>query len=1593
MQGHFNYQAEQQQDAEELAVLKIKYAAEAYIKLRLGNGKTDLDPSEQAKQDILFNTAYNSVAEEKSLDRIQEKMKGLDLSEGQESSFSNVFYYGLWTNLNEGDAWKVAYLMHIYAAAENYLRLPADEKAAKAKSYTELKNRIQLAVVDLKRDLKKEEDKKYLKLPEGYATTLEALSAESKKKELFKGKERKTPAHFAKYFDFDKYPAAHGVKSQAELHPYLYAVDELRMRAREAVVQEQRKHLVEQGLNQENIQKLSNYKIIQYDKKTRMNFIKSLHSWEEAKKILGGEPLDLQILNERIEALRCEMTYADVEELINHEVGLMIVFSKQHLKTIASFIEVGAEDDKKRKWGWNILQELDHGFLKDHQPLAEAVNEPGFLLWRSYRHGLMKGSLYGYQDTDGYLIVNDLVLQEIATSPADFAREASAAALKVILLDPRAVRLLSNKESNYDALPNLFVKEIHRLNCLGLALQGAAAKGLTMEELGEILKGLQSSDPEAFSTLLNEIPHFFTEWTEDRFREELNKQKEPSWLLWVMLTRAEIVSEMKAEDLGREVRKLIEANLLAPDQIMRLDLRARIAFIESFESWQACKAFLSANDPELFQVRAKAFNYDFDSAQAQHFLENHSEAGCILSFKEATLVEIVNALQNSSKDPKHRKLARKLAGELLRELDEEGFLKDFLDPINEKGYGLWRSYRHRLMEAYLYNYNQEEDGEFKLTKLVRLEIETSPADFSRDASIDVIKVILQDPALVRFLAAAISHADRVKNVIEDELKQRNCLGQCLERAAKSLSLDDLGQILKVLQEKDKEALGLLLNELPRFLQNIENLNEEKLKEALVNQDSKWLRWGMLTQERIVRQMSAETLNHYVQDLDLSELSDNQIKRLNRSARVAFINKFASLEEAKAALGGDERFIAKVQALSYDFTAQEIDLIRDSDAGLVLAFHNEKLIQWICECIQKNAKNPKIRKLGWQIMHELDKENLIIHKEKVNEAGHRLFNLRSYRHLLMVALLYSYQKSDGYALIVTPMIREEITRNRANAAEFFREASWDAIQVILRDAEIVNWLVKNKCLQQNLIHLANRDFAHDITASQLDSLVIKEEEAKDEEIAASQAIMNVLPVFCAAAQKSKEWFFEEKKAEDLPNWRRWVCLTQKNVLTSLSGQELKSLVSTLDLVNLSSEQIKRLDRQAKVAFLRSLPSWQVAKERLGGEDSPHLLAKMAALREGLAASEVLELLEGNEAALIICFSHKMMEKICNYIRDHADQPKVRKIGWNILTELEKGGCLHELYESVNAGGNELIGRSYRHRLMKIVMKYEGKVQDKVVDDFKLKITPLVLLEIGTSPADFSREASAETCKLVLHNHIAIQMLIGGRSRADALRDMRDAALHQAAVAIDSQAGRAAQRGGAGVVGGAAAGAAAGAFLVPIIGAAGGALLGAAAGAIAAKYYHDSKAEEDANKEVLQAPAERNYLGQLLETAAEKGLSVKEVSEILEHLLQAEAVVVEQKQEQLEEGPEPLKPRVAVLRVLPRWFKKCKDFSDKESLEKLAAMYQDQAAEDMGAVVKALRKNPSKDPGKYQVLGDLIFTNADTLNTYLKRRTIPDPTLIA
>jgi hypothetical protein len=378
--------------------------------------------------------------------------------------------------------------------------------------------------------------------------------------------------------------------------------------------------------------------------------------------------------------------------------------------------------------------------------------------------------------------------------------------------------------------------------------------------------------------------------------------------------------------------------------------------------------------------------------------------------------------------------------------------------------------------------------ELKSDEIIKQEIQENPDSLINKASPDAIIAILKKEDIVRYLADNVFFAERVANVVREDVDQVNYLSRLLEKLRGKITLRQLEEIASTLKAINREAYNVLLREaLVLFPENYDKAWFDTLKER----NSDFLSWIMLTRENVVSKMTDADINNHLNQLNMGDLSPDQIKRLDKRVRMAWLNNNKSWKEAKDILGND-LLKKKAEALSYGFGEDEIIALSasGSETGLIVSFKEGTLLSpgtvgLIIGLLQpvnnEDASTIKTkRKIAWQLLEELDKgclEDQGNLKEVVNEAGNAVIG-RSYRHHLVELGFYQHEIGDDYQIDVNnKFVQDDIKNSPADAS---RDAGLKAIKQMLGDSRIVFELSEKKSFRDQVLN--GVDAAVDITAN-------------------------------------------------------------------------------------------------------------------------------------------------------------------------------------------------------------------------------------------------------------------------------------------------------------------------------------------------------------------------------------------------------------------------------------------------------------------------------------------------------------------------------
>ncbi len=378
-------------------------------------------------------------------------------------------------------------------------------------------------------------------------------------------------------------------------------------------------------------------------------------------------------------------------------------------------------------------------------------------------------------------------------------------------------------------------------------------------------------------------------------------------------------------------------------------------------------------------------------------------------------------------------------------------------------------------------------------------------------------------------------------------------------------------------DREKLALGILESqemrpwllthklEFKSILSAVSPQDEDKLSPSLSSQFSNWskpdcdtaislckrkhailIHWGILTSpDAVTSCVQEENLKSYLDKLDLSKLTAAHIKKIDKRARIAYLDNLRSWDAGKQMLGGDPIDLTllreRTRAFTHDFTEGDITSLA-SETGLIASFENhmEKVTSIIT-----HANTDLARKAGGHLLNELGDEQGFMNNEemhnKTNETPSRLRLGRSYRHQIMVTSLYHYTGKDGYTFNLNKSnnrIQYELKRNPNN---FLAQATtFSAFNVIFQDPLIVGDLREEKRLIPYATKAAELVSSSSDLLSTIKQLRKKAFKLRDSSAAhanhlkeASDELLKALPTFLAKNTKfENEDILEIEKLHNL-----------------------------------------------------------------------------------------------------------------------------------------------------------------------------------------------------------------------------------------------------------------------------------------------------------------------------------------------------------------------------------------------------------------------------------------------------------------------------
>ncbi|MCD6039516.1 MAG: hypothetical protein K0S27_916 [Gammaproteobacteria bacterium] len=263
----------------------------------------------------------------------------------------------------------------------------------------------------------------------------------------------------------------------------------------------------------------------------------------------------------------------------------------------------------------------------------------------------------------------------------------------------------------------------------------------------------------------------------------------------------------------------------------------------------------------------------------------------------------------------------------------------------------------------------------------------------------------------------------------------------------------------------------------RTLNLFQSWAPEQLKIALKKEPIKWwLSWGALTNQKIVAAMSSEDLAKHLDPIlfHLPILSlDHRvalIQQLDKKARLSLIEKLGEWENAKKTLCSGLKEKDKNAALSeiataltHDFEQNDINTLSATGLLLSVAKYPRKVIHFL----KNNLQTPVIRQVTKLIIDELEAGYL---------RGHPLRKRKELCSEIVKTHLYHYQDQDS-PLRINSLIREEIIRSPQDFLE--NPALKYTLKAVLSDRDIVESLARKKEVFQRIRDASQALFEGDL----------------------------------------------------------------------------------------------------------------------------------------------------------------------------------------------------------------------------------------------------------------------------------------------------------------------------------------------------------------------------------------------------------------------------------------------------------------------------------------------------------------------------------
>jgi hypothetical protein len=206
------------------------------------------------------------------------------------------------------------------------------------------------------------------------------------------------------------------------------------------------------------------------------------------------------------------------------------------------------------------------------------------------------------------------------------------------------------------------------------------------------------------------------------------------------------------------------------------------------------------------------------------------------------------------------------------------------------------------------------------------------------------------------------------------------------------------------------------------------------------------------------------------------------------------------------------------------------------------------------------------------------------------------------------------------------------------------------------------------------------------------------------------------------------------------WVHWGRLTQPNA-GGLEGAELNAAVKNLNLAQLTTSQIKLLDKKSRIAILKSLGAWEQAKVAIAGSavDNDILRNKANALTEGFDPDDFMKI-QKSEAALVLAFE-RFPKVVTELVEKQANLKTA--VGWPLLQELNDGFL------------NKYNGNVKHKLIVSSIYHYKNSNRNGVVEG--LPRNALIEKDLKDHPKEFINgvRTTSDAFKLILRSPVVIK----------------------------------------------------------------------------------------------------------------------------------------------------------------------------------------------------------------------------------------------